>query len=183
MKKILILTLCLSISYWAKADDLTAVILPAIGSSSSGSIDLSVSGGAAPFTFSWTGPGGFSASTEDISYLEAGTYIVTVSDSYCGMATMSFVVGRQTPNSIEQTSFQSSLNVFPNPTLDICNISSSDYLKNAVVNIIDIKGSVLATHHMNGNSKVIDLKSMSSGTYIIEVSEGNKTARFKIVKK
>ncbi|HOT16726.1 MAG TPA: hypothetical protein PLB07_03640, partial [Bacteroidales bacterium] len=47
----------------------------------SGSIDLSVAGGTAPFSYSWSGPGGFTAGTEDISTLQAGYYAVTVTDS------------------------------------------------------------------------------------------------------
>jgi gliding motility-associated-like protein len=43
-----------------------------------GSIDLTVAGGTPPFTFAWTGPNGFTATTEDISGLEAGAYSVTI---------------------------------------------------------------------------------------------------------
>ena len=46
-----------------------------------GSVDLSVSGGAGSYSFSWVGPNGFSATTEDISTLEAGSYSVTVTDA------------------------------------------------------------------------------------------------------
>lgn len=46
-----------------------------------GSIDLTVVGGTAPYLFTWTGPSGFTASSEDISNLEAGAYSVTVTDS------------------------------------------------------------------------------------------------------
>lgn len=44
-----------------------------------GSIDLLVGGGGGPFSYAWTGPSGFTASTEDISGLEAGIYEVIVS--------------------------------------------------------------------------------------------------------
>jgi len=46
-----------------------------------GAIDLTVAGGTAPYGFAWTGPFGFTASTEDISNLEAGAYSVTVTDN------------------------------------------------------------------------------------------------------
>jgi gliding motility-associated-like protein len=52
-----------------------------------GSIDLNVAGGTAPFTYAWTGPGGFTASTEDISGLASGNYTVAVTSSL-GCSTM-----------------------------------------------------------------------------------------------
>lgn len=48
---------------------------------STGTIELTVSGGIVPYQFSWTGPGSFTASDEDLSGLGAGTYIVTVTDA------------------------------------------------------------------------------------------------------
>lgn len=47
---------------------------------SDGSLDITVSGGNPDYTFSWTGPAGFSSADEDIDNLEAGTYTVTVTD-------------------------------------------------------------------------------------------------------
>ncbi|MBL7719788.1 MAG: SprB repeat-containing protein, partial [Flavipsychrobacter sp.] len=44
-----------------------------------GSINLNVSNGCNPFTYSWTGPGGFTATSQNITGLVAGTYSVTVS--------------------------------------------------------------------------------------------------------
>lgn len=39
------------------------------------------SGGTAPYTFSWTGPGGFTASTSAISPTTAGVYTWTITDA------------------------------------------------------------------------------------------------------
>jgi gliding motility-associated-like protein len=45
-----------------------------------GSIDLTPAGGSPGYSFDWTGPPGFTATTEDISNLEAGVYSVTITD-------------------------------------------------------------------------------------------------------
>ncbi|TFH38950.1 MAG: T9SS type B sorting domain-containing protein, partial [Bacteroidia bacterium] len=46
-----------------------------------GFIEADVSGGTGTLTTIWTGPNGFSSSDEDISGLEAGNYILTVTDA------------------------------------------------------------------------------------------------------
>jgi gliding motility-associated-like protein len=50
----------------------------------SGSINVTASGGTQPYTYSWTGPNGFSSTLDDISLLEAGNYSLTVSDANTG---------------------------------------------------------------------------------------------------
>ena len=57
----------------AKAQDESCV-------GSDGSIDATISGGVGTLTYSWTGPGNYTASTEDISGITAGTYYLTVTD-------------------------------------------------------------------------------------------------------
>ncbi len=51
---------------------------------SDGAIDISVSGGSAPYTYLWT-PGG--QTTQDITGIPAGSYSVLVTDSYLNAAT------------------------------------------------------------------------------------------------
>jgi gliding motility-associated-like protein len=45
-----------------------------------GAIDASISGGTLPYTYSWNGPSGFTASTQDLSGLSAGLYTLIVTD-------------------------------------------------------------------------------------------------------
>jgi len=45
-----------------------------------GTIDASVSGGTLPYAYSWVGPSGYTANTEDISNLAAGLYKLIVTD-------------------------------------------------------------------------------------------------------
>ncbi len=57
-------------------------------SNPSGAVNLTVTGGQAPFTFSWSN----SATTEDLSSLSAGTYAVTVTGNTGATATTSRVI-------------------------------------------------------------------------------------------
>ncbi|MDB5275807.1 MAG: subtilase family protease [Ferruginibacter sp.] len=49
--------------------------------SATGVINLTVTGGTAPITYKWTGPGTFTALSQNISNLAAGTYNVTFTDA------------------------------------------------------------------------------------------------------
>lgn len=59
-----------------------------------GSVDLTPSGGTPPYSFAWTGPGGFTSNSEDISLLQPGAYSVTIIDNagcimaFAGIATI-----------------------------------------------------------------------------------------------
>src|SRR4030095_9641939 len=68
-----------------------------------GSINLTVTGGAAPLTYTWTGPGGFTATTEDINSLAAGVYDVTITDANGCTLPVTITVA-QTNNTLAQTS-------------------------------------------------------------------------------
>jgi len=46
-----------------------------------GAVDMTISGGTAPYGIAWTGPNGFTSPSEDISGLNEGYYAVIVTDS------------------------------------------------------------------------------------------------------
>ncbi len=64
-----------------------------------GSIDLTVSGGSPPYSFSWSD----GRQTEDIDSLPAGIYIVTVSDKSSQTKTDTFMVIQPDPDALELT--------------------------------------------------------------------------------
>nr|WP_294859343.1 HYR domain-containing protein [uncultured Fluviicola sp.] len=45
-----------------------------------GTIDMMLTGGTAPYTYAWTGPSGFTATTQDLSGLASGLYQMNVTD-------------------------------------------------------------------------------------------------------
>ncbi|MXV53308.1 DUF11 domain-containing protein [Pedobacter sp. HMF7647] len=75
---------------------------------SDGRVDLTVSGGTPPYTFAWTGPNGYSASTEDISGLSAGAYTVQVTDASGQVHSITATVGE--PSNIDLTAAITNIN-------------------------------------------------------------------------
>jgi uncharacterized protein (DUF2141 family) len=72
----------------------SAVTTPSTCDLENGSINASVTGGVAPYTFEWSN----GATTEDISDLLAGNYTLTVTGSNGCTNTVSAVVGNNNPN-------------------------------------------------------------------------------------
>lgn len=62
-----------------------------------GTIDLNVTGGTAPYNYAWTGPGSFSAATQDLNNLAAGTYSVQVTDQNGCQLTQSIFLTEPSP--------------------------------------------------------------------------------------
>jgi hypothetical protein len=60
--------------------------------STNGSATAQPSGAEGPYTYSWTGPNGFTATTQSINNLSAGTYNVTVKAGNCCTATQTVVI-------------------------------------------------------------------------------------------
>jgi len=56
------------------------VTQPTCASSSNGSIQLTFTGGTAPYTFEWTGPGGYVSDAQNPTGLMAGNYFLTATD-------------------------------------------------------------------------------------------------------
>ncbi|MBK9355884.1 MAG: choice-of-anchor L domain-containing protein [Bacteroidales bacterium] len=57
-----------------------------------GSINITADGGTSPFSYSWTGPNGFSGNDEDLQNIVAGNYQVVITDDNGCTLTQSFTV-------------------------------------------------------------------------------------------
>jgi len=51
------------------------------GGLTDGTIDITVSGGLGPYTYAWTGPSGFTSSSQNLSGLGPGSYSITITDA------------------------------------------------------------------------------------------------------
>ncbi len=130
-------------------------ITPTICGLDNGAIDLSVSGGVAPYTFAWSN----GATTEDLSNIPAGSYTVTVTGA-------------------NGCTRQAVLNVPNNDTnFDITGTATANTLCNGGNGAIDITVSPppqlgYAFSWSNG-ATTEDIDGLPQGTYTVTVTEGN----------
>jgi hypothetical protein len=137
---------------------------------SDATIDLTVFGGTPSYVVAWTGPAGFTASTEDLSGLIAGTYDVTVTDANGCTQTLQVVISSHVSISSVQLS---GISVYPNPTTGIVQVNGS--FDNASIVVRDALGRIVYGERVTGTSATLHLENQSSGLYFIEVKTGNTT--------
>jgi hypothetical protein len=181
MKKLIVLFSFFTFTITALADDLTAVVTNTQPGLSTGSIDLTVAGGTAPYTYSWTGPNGMTALTEDVSNLPVGSYTVTVTDKYCGSATLTITV--TTTTGIAAFDDIASIALSPNPAQDLLSVHLGKQLQNVSIRLLNINGkTVLEEENLSGMDFDLNISNLSNGIYFVELSNANQLARAKFVK-
>ena len=133
---------------------------------SNGSIDLTVNGAVTPYTYSWSGPGGFTAATEDISGLREGDYQVTV--TYNNTCSKTDVVSVLLPPPLTYTKIISDYNGF--------NISCSS-LANGFINITPTSGDPPLVFNWTGPGGFIasteDITNLIAGQYNLQITDSN----------
>ena len=121
--------------------------------SSTGSIDLTVSGGVSPYTYAWTG----GATTQDVSSLAAGTYTVTVTDANACTKTTSVTITQPTALSPSASLTQ--------PT--------NCFVANGSIDLTVSGGTGAYTYSWTGGATTQDLLNVVEGTYTVTVTDAN----------
>ena len=140
-----------------------------------GSIDITTNGGTQPYTFEWnTG-----ATTEDISGLLPGVYVVVVTDANGCTFTTGYVV--EYPVGIADLSNQDELRIFPNPAKEIINIDLvGDELADRF-ELVNLTGQVIYQSNPNSNKFEVDVKFFAEGLYFINIYVGKDVITKKVV--
>ncbi len=133
-----------------------------------GSIWLIISGGNPTYTITWTGPssgtGTSNTTAFDIPNLDAGTYIVTITDQNGCSITETLVVNNNS----------GSLSLTATPTNAACGVPGSIWLNisgGTAPYFIEWTGD--ATGNATSSSSNFDIPNLSAGTYTVEVTDAN----------
>ncbi len=158
-----------------------------------GSIDLTATGGSAPYSYSWTASNGGSVpagqnSAEDLTNISSqGTYTVVITDvNGCTSNPIDFTVGGIV--STNELTLEQSIGVFPNPSTGVFTMNFDGLAQdNYTITILNVVGQQMQTTKMNlqgSGQQKFNLEGFESGIYFLNV-EGESGAQhtFKLIKK
>lgn len=141
-----------------------------------GSILTTLSGGIPGYTYQWSN----STSDTILSNIGAGTYSVTITDSYGCTATGTANIGVV---GIENAENAPEINIYPNPATDQFTIQLSNFQHDIRVSIVDLVGKVAYNKTIQTGTEFVNFNTIgfSKGIYLIKISSGNYTIARKII--
>lgn len=148
-----------------------------------GTATVTVSGGTAPYTYSWSPSGGTGATATGLT---GGTYTVTVTDAHGCETTATLTVLTSNASIPENGSGTDGILAFPNPSQGVFYITANiEYSGEALVEIVDITGKVLYAKNVLMNNTLtqtsIHLEYSVPGTYILRFTADKKQFFRKLV--
>jgi hypothetical protein len=148
-----------------------------ITTGNNGAVSTTTTGGTAPYSYSWTGPGGFMSTDENLTGLTVmGLYEVTVTDANGCTATASGVVNNTSGLNGTQ---ELVLNVYPNPSNGMFTVNSS--ISNGMIIVRDALGREIHIQPINSNTSLVNLENQSNGMYFMELRSGDVSKTVRVV--
>ena len=147
-------------------------VTDATNSNDDGAVDVTVTGGTSPYTFSWSS----GETSEDLVSKSTGIYLLTVIDAngceQMHSAEIQMISGISTVNKIHD------LTMFPNPASDVLYLRSDVVFKDLYLEAFDLLGKRVLGVPVALNEEV-QLLSLAPGVYVIHIRQDNKTVLLK----
>ena len=150
-----------------------------------GTIEVTVSGGTEPYVFSWTGlDGNFASDAEDLDGLEAGEYVLTVTDANgCDEGTDNILI--EMIDDIAGHSAEQKWAIFPNPADAVVNVMFSQPMDaDAIWQVVDGQGRVVAARSgvRDASTWTLDVSGWESGVYHMQwISDAGRSGGMFVV--
>lgn len=143
-----------------------------------GSIDLTPTGGSGTYTYAWSGPGGFNATTQDIANLGQGSYTVTISDGLCADIVLQFQLVEPLPLVIaEVISSHVNVNCFGEST-GVIEVAVTEVSVGPFDYAILLPNGTVVENVLNLAAENYVFDNLAAGTYNIRVTDANGTIKF-----
>ncbi len=154
-------------------------------SNSKGHIGINMAGGKPDYTFEWSGPNDFTASTQNITGLDAGCYTLTVTDANGCTLVSDEICIEDKRTTVEDIENDNDFQIYPNPAKNHIYIYSKDPdFANSVEKIEIFDSSGLKVKEYNKGTKTIDINELNNGFYMIQLTfPGQKIIKKLIVLK
>lgn len=148
-----------------------------------GQLDITTTGGSGDYSYSWSGPDNFTSADEDLTGIAAGEYTVTVTDGNGCTTTETFGV----PVGISEWSFLQSVQVSPNPSNGIVNVTLNGSTgEDVAFNLYDAQGrnvwSQTAFNAMGQVRLVADFQTVANGVYQLQMISGASRHSVQLIK-
>lgn len=145
-----------------------------------GAINLTVTGGTPPYSYDWTGPYGFTATTQDITGLKGGIYNCLITDANGCIEARDEILVKST---VSLTENDLNVGIYPNPSTGVFTLIQQNNHK-LTYTVYDLTGRVIIDKKVATTAtEIIDLTNKAAGTYLIKLETENSTTIQRLVKK
>ncbi len=121
------------------------------------------------------------ALSKDFTPAVAGNYAVVVIQNGCIDTSACYAAS---PSSVIENTFPTQIAVYPNPATDKVTIDLGDSYGNVIVKLVATNGKdVRSFTHTYGETIVLSIGDLASGTYFLQINTPDRSALAKIIKK
>jgi len=145
------------------------------GPTDDGEIDITVTGGTAPYTYDWSN--GYTV--EDLIGLAPGVYTVEVTDVNGCMQTASFTVN--TYAGLNSEAVIEGLIIYPNPASTLIHVKFDNTESVTNIELTDMTGKVVYEVAPNGGETSLNVETLSNGVYFLNIHTNNEILTERVV--